>query len=180
MGVCLTSTCISLAISWLTRSIWRSLQGSPLLPSPSLTQPSMAQFDSVATVCPHPQTQSGPGVDPIRAPAIMSSLIWTCHTSPDTYPRHAVTFCPAGAKKHSGGFLPLLCSPTLAVVLFSLSFSFFLVLSRSFPLLTLSVLASITLSLLSTNLQLHAKSPAFTLCPLQFRLMCSRLCMWRI
>lgn len=132
-GVCLTSACISLAISRLTRSIWRSLQGSPLLPSPSLAQPSMAQLDLVATVCPHPQSQSAPSLDPIQAPAIMSSLIWTCHTSPDTYPRHAVTFCPVGAKKHSQGFLPLLFSSTFPVVLFSLFFSFFLILSRSFP-----------------------------------------------
>lgn len=132
MGVCLTSACISLAIARLTRSIWRSLQGSPLLPSPSLAQPSMAQLDLVAMVCPHPQSEAAPSLDLIRAPAIMSSLIWTCHTSPDTYPRHAVTFCPVGAKKHSRGFLPLLFSPTLPVVLFSLFFSFFL--SRSFRL----------------------------------------------
>lgn len=140
MGVCLTSACISLAIARLTRSIWRSLQGSPLLPSPSLAQPSVAQLDLVATVCPHLRSQSAPILDPIRAPTIMSSLIWTCHTSPDTYPRHAVTFCPVGAKKHSGGFLPLLFSPTLPVVLFSIFFSCFLFLSRSFPLAhTLSV-----------------------------------------
>ncbi len=132
MGACLTSACISLAIARLTRSIWRSLQGSPLLPS--LAHPSMAQLDLVATVCPHPHTQSAPSLDPIRAPAIMSSLIWTCHTSPDTYPRHAVTFCPVGAKKHSGGFLPLRFSPALPVVLFSLFVWFFLFLSCSFPL----------------------------------------------
>lgn len=122
MGVFLTSACISLAISELTRSIWRSLQGSPLLPSPSLAQPSMAQIDLVATVCPRLRSQPAPSLDPMQAPTIMSSLIWTRHTSPDTYPRHAVTFCLAGAKKHSRGF-SLSCSlPLLPVVLFFLSF----------------------------------------------------------
>lgn len=80
-------------------SIWRSLQSSPLLLSPSLAQPSMAQLDLVATVCPHPQSQSAPCLYPIQAPAIMSSLIWSCHTSADTYLHHAVTFCPTGVKK---------------------------------------------------------------------------------
>lgn len=132
MGVFLTSACISLAISELTRSIWRSLQGSPLLPSPSPAQPSVAQIDLVATACPRLQPQSAPSLDPMQAPAIMSSLIWTCHTSPDTYPRHAVTFCPAGAKKHSRGFLPLLFAPTFACCFILPFLSMALVLSRSF------------------------------------------------
>lgn len=122
MGVFLTSACISLAISELTRSIWRSLQGSPPLPCPGQPEPSVAQIDSVATACPRLQSQSAPSVDPMQAPAIMSSLIWTCHTSPDTYPRHAVTFCPAGAEKHSRGFSLSHSLPLLPVVLFSLSF----------------------------------------------------------
>lgn len=142
MGACLTSACISLAIPRLTRSIWRSLQGSPLLPGSSLAQFSMVQLDLVATDCSQPLSQSRPCLDPIRTPTIMSALIWTCHTSSDTYPRHAVTFCPNGVKKHSGGFLLLLYSPTLPVVLFfpfslllPVFFFFSHALSRLIPLL---------------------------------------------
>lgn len=179
MGVCLTSACISLAISWLTRSIWRSLQGSPLLPSPSLAQPSVAQLDSVATVCPHPQSQSAPGSDPIRAPAIMSSLIWTCHTSPDTYPRHAVTFCPAGAKKTLPRFSP---SPSLShfACCFTLPFLFDPLRSLTLfpPLLTVTQLASIILS----PFLLRANPPAFPVCPFltaaygRYTCLCAHLC----
>lgn len=164
MGDCLTSACISLAIARLTRSIWRSLQGSPLLPSPSLAWPSTAQIDLVATVCPHPNSQSAPSLDPIWAPAIMSSLIWTCHTSPDTYPRHAVTFCPTGARKRSRGFLPLPSSPTLSVVLFSIFLPFFS-LSHTFLPSFLHFLCWL-LSLLSLSgfyLSQHVKPPAVPL-----------------
>lgn len=161
MGVCLTSACISLAFARLTQSIWSSLQGSPLLPRLSPAQPSMAQLHLVATICPHPHSQSAPSLDPIRAPAIMSSLIWTCHTSPDTYPRHAVTFCPVGAKKHSGGFLPSLFLSHFACC-FILPFLLILPLSLMLSPLThtLSV-ASVTFSLSLLSLSLHLGPPAF-------------------
>lgn len=180
MGVFLTSACISLAISELTRSIWRSLQGSPLLPSPSLAQPSMAQIDLVATACPHLQPQSAPSLDPMQAPAIMSSLIWTCHTSPDTYPRHAVTFCPAGAKKLSRGFLPLLFAPTFACCFILPFLSMPLVLSRSFCPVPLILRPSSAPPPKKKKISLLVNSPAFPLWPLQIRLMCLCLaCMLR-
>lgn len=176
MGVCLTSACISLAISWLTRSIWRSLQGSPLLPSPSLAQPSVAQLDSVATVCPHPQSQSAPGSDPIRAPAIMSSLIWTCHTSPDTYPRHAVTFCPAGVKKTLPRFSP---SPSLShfACCFTLPFLFDPPRSLTlFPPCSHSLSWLLSLSLPSYSVQTHLPFPStlFSLRPMADIRVCVR------
>lgn len=151
MGVFLTSACISLAILRLMCSIWRSLQSSPLLLSPSLAQPSMAQLDLVATVCPHPQSQSqsqsAPCLYPIQAPAIMSSLIWSCHTSADTYLRHAVTFCPTGVKKALQRFSS---SPFLSH--FGCCFFLLFLFTRSHSLtlspLTLFLLASITPSLL--------------------------------
>lgn len=165
MGVCLTSACISLAISRLTRSIWRSLQGSPLLPSPSLAQPSMAQLDLVATVCPHPHSQSAPSLDPIRAPTIMSSLIWTCHTSPDTYPRHAVTFCPVGAKKILRRFSP---SPFLSHFACCFILPFLFILSRSltlFPPCSHSLCWLLSLSPFLSSTSHSVNPPAFPLCP---------------
>lgn len=154
MGVCLTSACISLAIARLTRSIWKSLQGSPPLPSPSssLAKPSTAQLGLAATVRPHPKSQSAPGLDPSRAPTIMSSLIWTCHTSPDTYPRHAVTFCPVGAKKSTQkAFSPSFSLP-LCLLFYSVSL---------FPSLTLALSASVTFSLAPQPL-----APRKPTCPL--------------
>lgn len=122
----------------------------------------MAQIDLVATACPRLQPQSAPSLDPMQAPAIMSSLIWTCHTSPDTYPRHAVTFCPAGAKKHSRGFLPLLLAPTFACCFILPFLSMPLVLSRSFCPLPLVLWPSSPLSL-PPRFSLLVNSPAFPL-----------------
>lgn len=156
MGVCLTSACISLAIARLTRSIWRSLQGSPLLPSPSLGQPSMAQIDLVATVSP----QFGP------------------HPGP----RHYVIFNLD--LSHITWHLPPSCSNLLSCwsekstpeafsLFFSLPLCLFFLILLILLILSLTLLSPCSHSLLApVTLSIsHSYPPVFLLRPLSIRLM---------
>lgn len=166
MGVFLTSACISLAISELTRSIWRSLQGSPLLPSPSLAQhgPDRLGCHSLPPPSVSVRPQFGPHAGPCHYVIFnldLSHITWhlppSCCNLLSRWSKKALQrFSPSPARSH---FCLLFYSPFPFIPSCSLTL----------------FLSCFTRSVAHTHthgFSLLVNSPAFPLWPLQIRPMC--------